>query len=58
MNRNILEEFYSDPATYQRVVEQAHRERSAAIRAGFAWLRQQLTPRLNFHPNHWMERLG
>jgi hypothetical protein len=65
MNRNILEEFYSDPNTYQRVVEQAHRERSRAIgaglRAGLAALtelRQRLLARFDFRPGHWMERLG
>jgi hypothetical protein len=65
MNRNILEELYSDPDAYQRMVERAHRERSRAIGAGvraalgaLAGLRQRLAARFDLRPGHWMERLG
>lgn len=58
MNRYVMEEFYSDPALRRRLFEEAHRERSRAIRAGWAWLRKQLLPRFDFRPGHWMERLG
>jgi hypothetical protein len=62
MNRNILDEFYSDPAFYTRVVANAHRERSRAIAAGFAWLasyaKARLTPHIGRHPARWIARLG
>lgn len=62
MNRNILEEFYSDPATYGRVVANAHRERSRAIAAGLTWLagwvRDRLTPHAGLRPTRWVARLG
>ena len=55
MNRYDLDDFYSNPALFHRL---AQRERNRAIRAGFAWLRQQLVSRFNFRPNQWVERLG
>ena len=62
MNRNLLEEFYSDPEAYGRVVANAHRERSRAIAAGFAWLadymKAQLVPHVGMRPARWIERLG
>ena len=62
MNRNILNEFYSDPAFYSRVVANAHRERSRAIAAGFAWLasyvKARLTPPVGLRPARWIARLG
>jgi len=62
MNRNILEELYSDPAFYGRVVANAHRERSRAIAAGFAWLagyiKAQFTPHAGMRPARWAARLG
>ncbi len=62
MNRNILEELYSDPASYERLVANAHRERSRAIAAGLAWLvgwvKDRLTPHAGPHPTRWIERLG
>lgn len=58
MNRYLIDEFYRDPEFHQRLVRRAHRERAQAIRAGFAWLRKRLAPRFDFHPRHWMERLG
>ena len=64
MNRYVMEEFYSDPEAYGRVVANAHRERSRAIAAGFAWLadylKARLTPHIGIgiHPAHWTERLG
>lgn len=62
MNRNILDEFYSDPAFYSRVVANAHRERSRAIAAGFAWLAGYAKAQFRLHfglrPAHWIERLG
>ncbi len=50
------QDFYNDPALRRRLFEMAHRERAAGIRAGFAWLRERLTPRL--HPGDWIGRLG
>lgn len=62
MNRNILDEFYSDPVFYSRVVANAHRERSRAIAAGFAWLvsyaNARLTRHIGPHPARWIARLG
>ena len=62
MNRNILEEFYSDPAYYGRVVANAHRERSRAIAAGLAWLagyvKARFTPQVGVRPTRWIERMG
>ena len=62
MNRNVLEEFYSDPANYGRVVANAHRERSRAIAVGFAWLagwvKGRLTPQAGLRPTRWVARLG
>ena len=58
MNRFIIDEFYRDPALRDRLFAEARRERSRAIRAGLGWLRRRLTPRFDFHPRHWMERLG
>ena len=65
MNRYVMEEFHSNPALLQRLIEQAHRERAHAIGAGVTKglaalkrLRRRLVPRFNFRPNHWMERLG
>lgn len=62
MNRNILEEFYSDPAFYRNVVANAHRERSRALAAGFAWLsdfiKARFTPHAGMRPGNWLERAG
>ena len=58
MNRYLMEEFYADPALRRRLFEAAHRERTRAIRAGWAWLRRQLQSRFDLRPGHWMERLG
>ena len=62
MNRNLLDELYSDPDFYGRVVAKAHRERSRAIAAGIAWLagyvKAQLTLRFGLRPARWIERLG
>ena len=58
MNRYLIDEFYRDPALRRRLFEEAHRERSRTIRAGFAWLRKHLAPRFEFGPRQWMERLG
>jgi hypothetical protein len=56
MNTLTLKEFYEDPALRRRMYAMAQRERAAAVRAGFAWLREHLTPRL--HPSDWIGRLG
>lgn len=62
MNRNVLEEFYSDPAYYRNVVANAHRERSRAIAAGYAWLaaylKTRFTPKVGMRPTRLVERLG
>ncbi len=50
------QEFYNDPAMRRRLFAMAQRERAAAIRAGFAWLRDWLSPGL--HPGDWIGRLG
>lgn len=56
MNPITTQDFYNDPALRRRLYGMAHRERIAAIRAGFAWLRDRLTPGL--HPGDWIGRLG
>ena len=58
MNRYVMEEFYQDPALRRRLFSEARRERSKAVQAGLAWLRQHLVPRFNFGRSHWLERLG
>jgi len=58
MNRYIMEEFHSDPALRRRLFETARRERNRSLLAGFAWLREHLTPRLRFRPARWIARLG
>jgi hypothetical protein len=58
MNRFIIDEYYRDPGLRLRLSAMARRERNRAIRAGFAWLRRRLVPHFDFHPSHWMERLG
>mgnify|MGYP001484199188 CR=1 FL=1 len=58
MNRYVIDEFHRNPALYERLVARAHRERAQAIHAGFVWLRKRLAARFDFHPGHWMERLG
>lgn len=66
MNRNVLEDFYNDPARYRRL---AQREQARAIREGFAWLsgrlarqfadlKAHLTRRVHAVPARWIERLG
>jgi len=56
MNPCTLKDFYDDPALRRRLFARARRERSASVRAGFAWLRERLTPGL--HPGDWIGRLG
>ena len=62
MNRNILDELYSDPDWYSRVAAKAHRERSRAVAAGLAWLagyvKAKLTPKFRVRPARWIARLG
>jgi len=62
MNRNILEEFYSDPAIYRNVVANANRERCRALSADFAWLAEFIQSRFTLlagiRPAHWLERAG
>ena len=60
MNRNILDELYSDPDFYSRMVAKAHRERSRAIAASFAWLLRQAKARFapGLLPTKWIARLG
>jgi hypothetical protein len=53
-----LEAFQNDPALRRRLFETAHRERARAMYAGFAWLRDCLTPRIYFRPSRWLNRLG
>jgi len=56
MNPCTMKDFYGDPALRRRLFDRARRERSASVRAGFAWLRDHLTPR--FDPSDWIGRLG
>lgn len=58
MKRDVIDEFYSDPALRRRLFEAAHRERSRALRAGLAWLGRRLVPHFEFGPRQWMQRLG
>ncbi len=56
MNPRTLKDFYDDRALQRRLFEKARRQRGAAIRAGFAWLRDRLT--LGQNPSQWIGRLG
>ncbi len=61
MYRNIMEEFYSDPALRRRLFESAHRERALAVKAGLVWLWKQARsrfPRSHGRPTRWIARLG
>lgn len=62
MNRMTLEEFYNDPEFYHRASQAAQRERTRVIRAGLAWIWEQvvarLTPRIHVRPAGWADRLG
>jgi hypothetical protein len=58
MNRFSIDEYYQNPALRERLIDEARRERSRAIRAGLAWLLRHLAPRFDFGPRQWMERLG
>ncbi len=58
MNRFVTEELYRIPELRQRLDRAARRERNRALRAAFAGLRRHLVPHFDFHPGHWMERLG
>ena len=65
MNRYVMEEFHNDPALLQRLIGQAHRERSHAIGLALTWLFKQLTrqlkqlaPRPHARPSRWIARLG
>jgi len=37
-----LQQYHADPALRRRLLEAAHRERTQAVRAGFAWLRARI----------------
>ena len=56
MNQRTLKDLYDDPALRRELFQKAKRERAAAIRAAYVWLRDRLTPGL--HPGHWIGRLG
>jgi hypothetical protein len=65
MNRYVMEEFHNNPALLQRLMGEAHRNRSRAIGSALgsalAWLLRQLkhlAPRLHFRPSRWIARLG
>ena len=55
MNYAILEEFHNDSDLRRRMFAEAHRERTRAVRAGLAWLGDQLVTR---QPARWIARLG
>ncbi len=52
------EQYYADADMRLHMLEVAHRERARAIRAGFDWLRDRLTPRIHIRPARWIARLG
>jgi len=56
MNPRTMKDFYDNPALQRRLFDKARCQRAAAIRAGFAWLRERLTPEQN--PSQWIGRLG
>ena len=65
MNRFIHDELYNIPDLHLRLDTAARRARAQAIHAGLvsaatslARLGRRLAPRFDFHPSHWMERLG
>ena len=59
MNYAILEEFHNDSDLRRRLFAEAHRERTRAVRAGLAWLGNQLVTRLKpRQPARWIARLG
>lgn len=65
MNRFVHEELYRIPDLHLRLDHAARRARARAIAAGFSSglaalvrLARRFAPRLDFHPSHWMERLG
>jgi O-succinylbenzoate synthase len=65
MNRFIHDELYDIPDLHLRLDAAARRARAQAIQAGLASaaaalrrLARRLAPRFDFHPSHWMERLG
>jgi hypothetical protein len=65
MNRFSHEELYNIPDLHQRLDAAARRARAQAIHAGLVnaaaalrRLARRLAPRFDFHPSHWMERLG
>lgn len=61
MNRFTLEDFYNDPDFYRRVNQAAQRERTLAIRAGLAWIRERaadLMPRAQPLTGRRVARLG
>ena len=58
MNRCFADATRLSPARIERLIEHAHRERARAMHAGLARLWKGLTPNFDFHPGHWMERLG
>jgi hypothetical protein len=58
MNRYVIDEFYRNPVLMQRLFANARRERNRTLHAGWTWLRKRLTPKFEFRPSHWMERLG
>jgi hypothetical protein len=65
MNRYIHDELYSIPDLHLRLDAAARRARARAIQAGLASagaalrrLAGRLAPRFDFHPSHWLERLG
>jgi O-succinylbenzoate synthase len=65
MNRFIHDELYGIPDLHLRLDAAARRARARALQAGAARagaalrrLARRLAPRFDFHPTHWMERLG
>lgn len=65
MNRYLHDELYSIPDLHLRLDAAARRARARAIQAGLASagaalrrLAGRLAPRFDFHPSHWLERLG
>jgi len=65
MNRYLQEELYRIPDLHLRLDAAARRARARAVQAamasaaaGLRRLARRLVPHFDFHPSHWMERLG
>ena len=65
MNRFVVEELYRIPELDLRLARAARRARADALHRGLARgfaaaarFGRRVLPQFDFHPRHWMERLG